>query len=178
MKSKRKLIIIIISVLLIICCTVRIIYINSKFPKGKYTLSMAGEAAEYNGIEYTGISGKIMTVREFMDKYHYTQFYDDGKSYCVVLWIQLENKSDEENSITASDFVISKGVWSNGVEMFALSSINGDDFDTDLEPGQKKLIGISTEIRGQMLDIEKDKPWIVRITGWPDRIEFEVPVEK
>lgn len=179
MKVKRRMIIIILSLLLIICCGARIIYVNSRFPKGKYTLYREGEAAEYNEIKYMGISGEIMTLKEYMDKYQCTDLYDDGESYEVVLWIQMENKSDEENSFTASDMVLTKGVWANGVDIFALRNINGDDFDTNIEAGEKKLIGISTQINSQTKElIEGDEPWTVRITEWPDRIEFEVPVEK
>lgn len=179
MKNKKRLIIIMLSVIFAAGYIARVIYVNSKFPKENYILVQAGETAEYDGIEYKGISVTTMTAREFMDKYQYNDIYDDGETFIVVMWIQMENVTDEEKHAVVSDFVLGKGLWSNGIDVFSLWNINGDDFDTYIEAGEKKLIGISSIITGEYKKLtENEKPWTVRITGWPNRLEFIVPVEE
>lgn len=182
----KKICIIAVAVLLIVGYAIGFKYINSKFPQGNVKVIELGQTTEINGFRWKNVMGELLTRDEVSEKYGYE---DDVTGYeeqhvndiYLVMWVEVENLQDTDNKLEVMDFMGLKGTWSNGVDMYAFWTLNGDDFDAVVAPKSTTRIGALTTLTlnsNQTKNIIMDKnEWRLRVAGWPQRMEFVLPVE-
>ena len=154
-------------------------HINAEFPTDDVRIYKEGAIAEYNGLKIKVISGEVLTTDDIYNKYGYDMREDDIQDINnMVVWVEVENTLNTDNKIDIMGFTGLKGLWSNGNDLYAVWGLNGDDFSAELAPGETKKIGSVFVINSDIKELlNENTEWRLRISEWPNRMEFVVPVQ-
>lgn len=176
MKKQKKIVIAAVVFMLLAGYILRFWYLNAQFPQGKLYVAPQGEAVEKDGIEYTILSGTVITGSRFADIYGENDDFDSDENVWIVE-LEAKNLTAEERKIGASDIVGKCGQWANGVEYNSLWYINGEEFDDMLKADGTANVKIAISVNCDLKKLtEKKADWRVELRGWPDRIEMSVPM--
>lgn len=178
----KKICIIAVAVLLVTGYVIGFVHINSKFTKGSVELIEPGQTKEINGFRWNSVKGELLTMDEIYEKYGYEDEASDNHKndfIYLVVWVEVQNMQNTENKLEVMDFMGVNDTWSNGIDMYALWALNGDDFDAVAEPQSTMRVGALTAVdckeAGRLINGKTE--WKLRVTGWPQRNEFVVPVD-
>ena len=152
-------------------------YVNALFPKEEYISAGMHEVITNNGLEYSVENLELISAEEYAEKYKNADTFDTGVTIAVTT-LKVQNASAEEKRTNLLDFVLTKGSWSNGTDLYALYDMNGDTFDGTIQPGEVQELRIATCVNAEVAKLHAGKePWILRLSGWPYRKEFVVSPE-
>lgn len=178
-KLKKKYIITVICIVCTIAYILRFRYINNLYPAGEYYSFDEGETVTINNIEYNIISGERISIEEYEKRFdiefpEYEKILIDS---IMLIYIDVNNKSDIDFSIGNLDLTFINGEVYNGYDYFGLSEINGEDFDYTIKAGEEKIVGLSALLGTDWANNIKDDEWKLRLTGWPLRLELAIPMK-
>ncbi len=153
---------------------VRFWYVNSLFPQEEYISAGMHEIITNHGLEYRVENLELISAEEYAESYGNTDTFDAGETVAVTT-LKVQNTSSEIKRTNLLDFVLAKGSWSNGTDLYALYDMNGDTFDGTIQPGEVQELRIATCVNKEVTKLLEDKSsWILRLSGWPCRKEFVV----
>lgn len=163
--------------ILAVLYAVRFWYVNSLFPQEEYISTGMHEIITNHGLEYRVENLELISAEEYAESYGNTDTFDAGETVAVTT-LKVQNTSSKIKRTNLLDFVLTKGSWSNGTDLYSLYDMNGDTFDGTIQPGEVQELRIATCVNAEVAKLHAGKePWILRLSGWPYRKEFVVSPE-
>lgn len=176
--SKKRIIWIAVIIILIAFATIgyviRFRQLNQQYSIGTCEIVQAGESVIVDEIQYTVLSGELITAEEYAKRLNTDMSLlglDAGEMFPIAQ-VQLYNGSSEEKSImNMFESVFLCDLWSNGVD-FELT----EDVTDVLEAKETKIITVSATMTKSDYQAKKNDSWRLRIMGWPARVEMNIPM--
>lgn len=152
-------------------------YVNALFPQEEYISAGMREVITNNGLEYNVENLDLISAETYAAKYNNANTFETGETIAVTT-LKVKNNTAEVKRTNLLDFVLIKGSWSNGTDLYALYDMNGDTFDGTIQPGEVQELRIATIVNTEVEKLLiKNSPWILRLSGWSCRKEFIVSLE-
>lgn len=176
--SKKRIIWIAVIIILIAFATIgyviRFRQLNQQYSIGTCEIVQAGESVIVDEIQYTVLSGELITAEEYSSRLNVDMSMLGLESGWMVpiAQVQLYNGTSEEKSImNVYESIFLCDLWSNGAE-FDLT----EDMTDILEAGETKVITVSAIMTKSDYQAKKNDSWRLRIMGWPARVEMSIPM--
>lgn len=155
----------------------RFLHVNALFPKEEYISVGMREVITNNGLEYSVENLELISAEMYAAEYNNANTFETGETIAVTT-LKVQNTTAEVKRTNLLDFVLVKGSWSNGADLYALYDMNGDAFDGTIQPMEVQELRIATIVNTEVEKLRiENSPWILRLSGWPCRKEFIVSLD-